>query len=146
MISADAGNLPAFKIFAKSFVSCTVKSPDILELPPAIGPVVTPGAEYTILSKTIAILDCWLNALPVKISQSLAPFAFICIETTGLFMLSKSARASVTTPPDKGATCCAFPFNAYNSVTFEFLFGLPQANFTCLKSPLKRARTCGSFK
>ncbi len=54
------------------------------ELPPAIGPVVTPGAEYTTLSKTIAILDCCVNAAPVISSQILAPLEFICIETVGL--------------------------------------------------------------
>ena len=54
-ISADAGNLPALNTFAKSTASFKVKEPDISELPPAMGPVVTPGAEYTISSKTIAI-------------------------------------------------------------------------------------------
>jgi len=55
MISAVAGNLPALNTFAKSLVSATLKLPVISDLPPAIGPEVTPGAEYTTLSKAIAI-------------------------------------------------------------------------------------------
>jgi hypothetical protein len=52
--SADAGSLPALSTLAKSLVSVT--SNEISDLPPEIGPLDTPGAEYTISSRTIAIL------------------------------------------------------------------------------------------
>ena len=45
MISADAGNFPALRTFAKSIASAVSKDPEISELPPEIGPLVTPGAE-----------------------------------------------------------------------------------------------------
>ncbi len=62
-----------------------VKSPVISLLPPAIPPgEVTPGAEYTISSKTIAICDEFLFAFLVISSQILAPLPFICIETAAL--------------------------------------------------------------
>ncbi len=54
-IRAGAGSLPAFKIFTKSSASRTVKFPEIDELPPPIS-LCTVGKEYTLLSKTIAIL------------------------------------------------------------------------------------------
>ena len=44
-ISAEAGSLPARKTFAKSTASLSVNDPEISELPPAMGPDVTPGAE-----------------------------------------------------------------------------------------------------
>ena len=55
-ISALAGNLPARSTLARSTASFKVKCPVISERPPEIAPVVTPGAEYTMLSSTIAIL------------------------------------------------------------------------------------------
>ena len=55
MISAEAGNLPALNTLARSMASVNLKDPEICELPPEMGPVLTPGAEYTMLSKTIAI-------------------------------------------------------------------------------------------
>ena len=57
MIVADAGNLPALSTFAKSIASFKSKSPVISDLPPLIAPLVTPGAEYTISSRTIAIFE-----------------------------------------------------------------------------------------
>ena len=54
-MSAEAGNLPARNTLAKSTASFNVKVPEISEFPPEIGPEVTPGAEYTISSKTMAI-------------------------------------------------------------------------------------------
>jgi len=45
MISAEAGSLPALNTLAKSMASFNVKLPEISEFPPAIGPLVTPGAE-----------------------------------------------------------------------------------------------------
>ena len=56
IISADAGSLPALKTFARSIASFNEKSPVISDLPPDIGPLVTPGAEYTVSSRTIAML------------------------------------------------------------------------------------------
>ena len=44
-ISAEAGNFPALKTLAKSMASLIVNAPEISELPPEIGPEVTPGAE-----------------------------------------------------------------------------------------------------
>ena len=55
-MSAEAGNLPALKTFAKSKASSNEKLPVISDLPPEMAPLVTPGAEYTISSRTIAIL------------------------------------------------------------------------------------------
>ncbi|MNL03827.1 hypothetical protein D3C87_1243750 [compost metagenome] len=53
-ILAVVGKRPAFNTFAKSFVSSTVNEPEMDELPPAISSF-TPGAEYTTLSRTIAM-------------------------------------------------------------------------------------------
>ena len=53
---AEAGNFPALNTFAKSVASFKVKFPVISERPPDIAPLQTPGAEYTISSKTIAML------------------------------------------------------------------------------------------
>ena len=86
-ISAEAGNLPALKTLAKSTASLIVNCPEISELPPDIGPVVTPGAEYTMSSRTMAICPRELNALPVISSQIFAPLAFICMDTEGLPVL-----------------------------------------------------------
>ena len=60
------------------------KSPVISERPPAIAPLETPGAEYTISSKTIAILLASLKAFPVMFSHMRAPLESICMETAGL--------------------------------------------------------------
>ena len=84
MISAEAGSLPALKTLAKSIASFNEKSPVISDLPPEIAPLVTPGAEYTTSSRTIAILLEFLYASPVKSSQTLDPFPFICIVTAAL--------------------------------------------------------------
>ena len=54
-MSAEAGNFPALKTLAKSMASFTVNEPEISEFPPEIAPLVTPGAEYTISSNTMAI-------------------------------------------------------------------------------------------
>ena len=59
IISALAGNLPARNTLAKSVASFKVNCPEISEFPPAIGPLVMPGAEYTILSKTMAICEAF---------------------------------------------------------------------------------------
>ena len=85
---APAGSLPARNTFARSIASFKVKLPVISERPPEIAPVVTPGAEYTVLSSTIAILPRSVNALPVSASQIRAPFPSICIETAGLLCIS----------------------------------------------------------
>ena len=120
---------------AKSFVSVISKTPEISDLPPEIGPLETPGAEYTILSKTIAILLFWVYAFPVNSSQALAPCPFICIETAGFPNWSKVSLASVTTPPPIAAILSLFPFNAYSStasMSFPSLslmvVGFPQTN------------------
>ena len=89
-----------------------VKSPVIVEFPPEIGPVVTPGAEYTISSKTIAIFDCCVYAFPVKASHSFAPLGFMLMETIARPKLSNSLLALVITLPDNGGSFCAFPLIA----------------------------------
>ena len=71
IISAEAGNLPALNTFAKSMASFSVKLPAISERPPAIAPVDTPGAEYTMLSKTIAIKNLSVNSRHRKQSTAL---------------------------------------------------------------------------
>ena len=87
-ISAEAGNLPARSTLAKSCASNTVKLPVIWVLPPAIGPEVTLGAEYTILSSTIAIFPFSVNTFPVRFSHILAPSLFIFMDTQGWLWLS----------------------------------------------------------
>ena len=87
-ISAEAGSLPARSTLAKSCASATVKLPVIWVLPPEIGPEVTVGAEYTVLSKVMAIFPLSVNTFPVRFSHSLAPSLFIFIETQGWLWLS----------------------------------------------------------
>ena len=77
MISAEAGNFPARKTFARSMASFRVNSPVISDRPPEIAPPGTPGAEYTMSSKTIAILLASLKALPVRFSQVLVQNAIL---------------------------------------------------------------------
>ena len=112
IISAAAGNLPALNTLAKSLVSVTSKFPEISDLPPAIGPEETPGAEYTTSSRAIAMYPFVVKAFPVNSSHFLAPWPFICIETAGLPVWSKVSLASVITPPLNGATLSLFPFKA----------------------------------
>ena len=64
-MSAEAGSFPARNTLAKSWPSVMLKSPVISLRPPEIGPVETPGAEYTILSSTIAMLVPLADAYPV---------------------------------------------------------------------------------
>ena len=68
--------------------SFNVKFPVISERPPEMAPLDTPGAEYTISSSTMAILDASRKALPVMAYHVLAPCVFICIETAGLPIIS----------------------------------------------------------
>ena len=154
IISAAAGNLPALKTLAKSLVSATSKLPVISDLPPEIGPEVTPGAEYTTLSKAIAIQLFCVKALPVNSSQTLAPAPFICIETAGLPIWSNVSLASTITPPLIGAILSLLPFRAYkptDSVSFlvfssTLTSGLPQANFAYRLSAGNKLRISGLLK
>ena len=82
-MSAEAGNLPALSTFARSMASFNENEPVISDLPPDIAPLLTPGAEYTKSSKTIAILLASLNALPVKFSHIREPLESICMDTAG---------------------------------------------------------------
>ena len=80
MIRAGAGNLPDFKMFARSPASFTSKRPEIWELPPLISSF-TLGEDATIPSSTIAMQRPILSF--VKRAHVLVPSPFICMETTG---------------------------------------------------------------
>ena len=68
-MSAEAGNLPALKTFAKSIASFNENEPVISDLPPDIAPLLTPGAEYTKSSKTIQEKD--REKLDIKFSEKM---------------------------------------------------------------------------
>ena len=133
-MSAPAGNLPARSTLARSIASLRVKLPVISERPPEIAPVVTPGAEYTILSSTMAILPRSVKALPVRASHIRAPLPSICIDTDGWLRISYPWSAWVITLPVRAGVLSRLPLSAYNSIIEVFLSGLPQTNFTYCNS------------
>ncbi len=114
-------------------VSFTVNDPVISERPPEIGPEETPGAVYTLLSKTIAIPVWLLNASPVNFSHSLAPLVFIVIDTAGRLNWSKSSLASLTTSPLILGVLSLLDFKAYKPTTSELAEGRSHTNFTLAK-------------
>src|SRR5688572_2053096 len=83
-IFVGAGKEPALRTLARSLASSGVKFPEICELPFGISPL-TDGAEYTVLSRTIAILPfgLLLDASAVHFAQMRVPVAFMFMLTAG---------------------------------------------------------------
>ena len=143
MIVAGAGSLPDFSTFARSSASSRSKFPVISELPPVIS-VFTVGYEYTMPSRTMAICLPMLSL--VILAQMLAPSAFIVMETVGFPPCPLyCTRASVTTPPSRGALP-SLDVALIATSSYVFPPSMKAEGFTvqcALNSAGKRASICG---